>query len=124
MGRRHKAVSEALAMLAAIYARQREVEERAALLSDDDKRVLFRLWAAKAQDAKAKDRYVPSFPNYLRGLACGAIKKNGKPCRMTTLGANGRCKFHGGASTGPRTQEGRARALENLKLGRLKRGNS
>lgn len=124
MGRHYKAVSEALAMFAAISARQREAEKRAALLSDDDKRILFRQWAAKAQTAKAEGSYIPSFPNYLRGLACGAIKKNGRSCRMTTLGANGRCKFHGGASTGPRTQEGRARALENLKLGRLKRGNS
>lgn len=124
MGRHHKEVSEALAMFAAIYARQREMEERAALLPDDEKRVLFRKWAARANEAEAAGRYVPSFPRYLRGLTCGAIKKNGKPCGMTTLGANGRCKFHGGASTGPRTPEGHARALENLKLGRLKRGNS
>ncbi|WP_220445971.1 HGGxSTG domain-containing protein [Novosphingobium umbonatum] len=124
MGRHYKEVSAALAMFSAIFARQREMEERAARLSDDDRRVLFRNWAARANEAQAAGRYVPSFPQYLRGLACGAIKKNGKPCGMTTLGANGRCKFHGGASTGPRTPEGRAKALENLKLGRLKRGKS
>lgn len=124
MGRNCKEVSQALATFTAIYAQQREMEERAALLPDDDKRILFRKWAARANEAKAAGRYVPSFPSYLRGLACGAVKKNGKPCRMTTLGANGRCKFHGGASTGPRTPEGRATALENLKLGRLKRGKS
>lgn len=124
MGRHYKEVSEALAMFASIYARQREMEEHAALLPDEEKRILFRRWAARASEAQASGRYVPSFPRYLRGLACGATKKNGEPCRMTTLGANGRCKFHGGASTGPRTPEGRARALENLKLGRLKRGNS
>jgi hypothetical protein len=28
---------------------------------------------------------------------------------------NGRCRFHGGLSTGPKTAEGRARALLNLK---------
>ena len=124
MGRQYKVVSEALAMFVAIYARQREAEERAALLPDDDKRELFRRWAARAREAQASGRHIPRFPQYLRGLTCGAIKKNGKPCRMATLGANGRCKLHGGASTGPRTAEGRARALENLKLGRLKRGNS
>jgi hypothetical protein len=124
MGRHYKAVSEALAMFAAIYDRQREMNERAALLTDDDKRILFRKWATRANEAEAAGKYVPSFPRYLRGLTCCAIKKNGKPCRMTTLGANGRCKFHGGASTGPRSAEGRAKALENLKLGRLKRGNS
>lgn len=111
-------------MFAAIHDRQRDLEERAAVLPDAEKRILFREWAARANEADAAGRYVPSFPRYLRGLTCGAIKKNGKACGMTTLGANGRCKFHGGASTGPRTPEGRAKALENLKLGRLKRRNS
>ena len=124
MGRHYKVVSDALAMFAAISARQREVEERAALLPPDEKRTLFRRWAERANAAEAAGKYVPAFPRYLRGLTCGAIKKNGQPCRMKTLGANGRCKFHGGASTGPRTPEGSAKALENLKLGRLKRGNS
>jgi hypothetical protein len=124
MGRHYKEVSEALAMFASIYARQREMEEQAALLPDDEKRILFRAWWAKAEAAQAAGRYVQSCPRYLRGLTCGASKKDGKSCRSTTLRANGRCKFHGGASTGPRTPEGRARALENLKLGRFKRGNS
>ena len=124
MGRHYKVVSEALAMFAAIYDRQRAMAERAALLPDDEKRILFRQWAARASEAETAGKYAPMFPRYLRGLSCGAIKKNGKTCGMTTLGANGRCKFHGGASTGPRTPEGRARALQNLKLGRLKRGNS
>jgi len=31
---------------------------------------------------------------------------------------NGRCKFHGGMSTGPKTSEGRARALANLRQNR------
>ena len=124
MGRHYKEVSEALALFDAIYARQREWDKQDALLPDDEKRVHFRRWVARANEAEAAGRYVPSFPRYLRGLTCGAIRKNGKACGMTTLGANGRCKFHGGASTGPRTPEGRERALENLKLGRMKRGNS
>ena len=32
--------------------------------------------------------------------------------------ANGRCKLHGGMSTGPKTAEGKARALANLKQNR------
>jgi hypothetical protein len=123
MGRLHKSVAEALAMLGDYSNAQRQMEERAALLPDDEKRILFRQWAAKANAAEAAGSYVPMFPPYLRGLTCGAIKKNGKPCGMTTLGANGRCKFHGGASTGPTSPDGRAKSLENLKLGRLKRGN-
>jgi len=124
MGRHYKGVAEALAMMSAYYAEQREREARAALLPDEQKRILFRAWSDRVSAAQEAGRYVPSFPRYLRGLTCGAIKKNGKPCGMTTLGGNGRCKFHGGASTGPTSKEGRERALENLKLGRLKRGNS
>ncbi len=38
---------------------------------------------------------------------CGAhARSTGQPCRAHAL-ANGRCKNHGGLSTGPRTPEGR-----------------
>jgi len=124
MGRHSKALAEVLATFYAAAARIRQFEDWAADQPDDVRRVLFRQWAARANAAEAAGRYVPAFPRYLRGLTCGAIKKNGIPCGSATLCANGRCKFHGGASTGPRSAEGRAKALENLKLGRLKRGNS
>jgi hypothetical protein len=41
---------------------------------------------------------------------CGARTRQGQPCRMAVvvLGKR-RCKFHGGLSTGPRTEAGRAR---------------
>ena len=53
-------------------------------------------------------------------LRCGAkTKKTGKPCRARAL-ANGRCKYHGGLSTGPKTKEGKVRALANLKQFRKK----
>ena len=38
----------------------------------------------------------------------------GHPCIAKPL-ANGRCRFHGGMSTGPKTSEGRGRALANLR---------
>jgi len=38
---------------------------------------------------------------------CGAKTRKGTPCQCKPL-RNGRCKFHGGMSTGPRTREGRA----------------
>lgn len=124
MGRHSKGFAEVLATFHAASLRMRQFEDWAKVQPDDVRRILFRQWAAKANEAEAAGRYVPSFPRYLRGLVCGAIKKNGTLCGATTLCANGRCKFHGGASTGPRSPEGRAKALENLKLGRLKRGNS
>jgi hypothetical protein len=39
---------------------------------------------------------------------CGARTRKGTPCRCLAL-ANGRCKLHGGLSTGPKTAEGWAR---------------
>jgi hypothetical protein len=41
---------------------------------------------------------------------CGArSKRTGKPCRGAAM-PNGRCKVHGGKSTGPRTPEGLERS--------------
>jgi len=57
---------------------------------------------------------------------CGAKNRRGAPCQCKLLYANGRCKFHGGLSTGPRTTEGKARSLAALRQGlqawRLRRG--
>jgi hypothetical protein len=49
---------------------------------------------------------------------CGARKKGtGAPCRAPAM-SNGRCRVHGGASTGPRTPEG----LERSRKARWKHG--
>jgi hypothetical protein len=40
---------------------------------------------------------------------CGAKTRRGKACRSPAM-RNGRCRMHGGASTGPRTPEGLARS--------------
>jgi hypothetical protein len=39
---------------------------------------------------------------------CGARTRVGTPCRRWPM-PNGRCRLHGGCSTGPRTAEGLAR---------------
>ncbi|MEY6431695.1 HGGxSTG domain-containing protein [Thioalkalicoccus limnaeus] len=44
---------------------------------------------------------------------CGARTRRGTPCQCAAL-PNGRCKFHGGLSTGPRTEEGRRQSARNL----------
>ena len=42
---------------------------------------------------------------------CGArSKRTGKPCRGAAM-PNGRCKVHGGKSTGPRTPQGLERVV-------------
>jgi len=48
------------------------------------------------------------------GLRCGAKNRGGTPCKRLDIYASGRCKLHGGSSTGPTTLEGKARALRNL----------
>ncbi len=45
------------------------------------------------------------------GLMCGATsKRTGQPCRRKDLFASGRCKFHGGMSTGPKSSTGKKRS--------------
>ena len=39
---------------------------------------------------------------------CGAMTRAGTPCRSPAM-PNGRCRMHGGTSTGPRTAAGLAR---------------
>lgn len=48
-------------------------------------------------------------------VQCGARTKAGHPCRGKSEPGKRRCKWHGGRSTGPRTPEGKARALANLR---------
>jgi len=50
---------------------------------------------------------------------CGAKTRSGKPCQAAPVWdeekdrpVNGRCRLHGGASTGPRTAEGKRRVGE------------
>lgn len=109
-------------MLKHIVDLQRAWQQQAATLSDDEKRRLYRAFFLRRQQAIVEGRiYVPDRPPHLRNLTCGARTQAGNRCRMTALFGNGRCVWHGGASTGPRTAEGKARSLENLRLGRCKR---
>jgi hypothetical protein len=46
--------------------------------------------------------------DFLAAPRCGARTRTGECCRQPAM-RNGRCRMHGGLSTGPRTAEGRAR---------------
>jgi hypothetical protein len=49
--------------------------------------------------------------------ACGAFARStGRPCQAPGNGRGGRCKLHGGMSTGPRTEQGRQRLREAMRL--------
>ena len=54
------------------------------------------------------------------GERCGAKTRNGTPCQRPANKKNGRCRLHGGASSGPRTESGRARiSAANLLHGKF-----
>ena len=47
-------------------------------------------------------------------ICCGAkAKSTGRPCRIKDIYANGRCKYHGGLSTGPKTEAGKKKSAGN-----------
>ena len=50
-------------------------------------------------------------------MPCGARTRAGQQCKAPAM-TNGRCRMHGGASTGPRTPEGLAR----LRAARMRTG--
>lgn len=60
-----------------------------------------------------------SAPQPIRiSLTCGATgKRSGKPCGRRDVFSNGRCRLHGGLSTGPKTAEGLARSAANGRKG-------
>lgn len=60
-------------------------------------------------DPKSKQYIVHVSP-----ATCGAkTKSTGEPCQIKDVYSNGRCKFHGGLSTGPKTEQGKAKAAKN-----------
>jgi len=71
-------------------------------------------WQAWRANPKGRPPDDP-FPEVLRGLTCGARTRAGTPCKRTDLYRSGRCKLHGGLSTGPTSPEGKAIASRNAK---------
>lgn len=49
---------------------------------------------------------------------CGAKTRKGTSCQAPGNGKGGRCKLHGGKSSGPKTQEGKMRSLVALRANR------
>ena len=64
----------------------------------------------------AATRFGPDWP----GKRCGARTRAGSACQRPAVNKTGRCTRHGGRSTGPRTEKGRARIVAaQTKHGRL-----
>ena len=60
-------------------------------------------------------RRPPRCPPECADLRCGATTRRGTACQRKDIGAGGRCKLHGGMSTGPRTRKGKRRSALNAK---------
>lgn len=74
--------------------------------------------ATRAGAHANKSGGMPTMANQAR-VICGAKRRrDGQPCQGLSVPGKFRCKWHGGASTGPRTDEGRARSLANLRQNR------
>lgn len=80
-----------------------------------------RKFARKKASHRPNPNWSRCTPKWLRPQ-CGAKTRAGGTCRATPVWdkendrpRNGRCRMHGGLSTGARTEEGKRRALQNLK---------
>lgn len=74
-------------------------------MNDADRRTLWRHWCNHGGD----------FPPECRAMTCGARTRAGTPCKRQDLYRSGRCKLHGGLSTGPRTAKGKRLSSRNGK---------
>lgn len=60
--------------------------------------------------------HVHAYVSDAKRVRCGAKRhRDGLPCQALSVPGKKRCRFHGGMSTGPKTPEGRAKALANLR---------
>lgn len=55
--------------------------------------------------------------DFMKAPRCGAKTRKGTPCRAPAM-KNGRCRLHGGKSTGPKTTEG----IERIRQAHIKHG--
>jgi hypothetical protein len=71
--------------------------------------------STRARMGASNSGSLPAGANQAR-VICGAKRRrDGQPCQGLSVPGKRRCKWHGGASTGPRTEEGRARSIANLR---------
>lgn len=68
----------------------------------------------RPQPAPQRYEWQP-WPEHLLGIPCGATTRAGTPCKLTTIYRNGRCKLHGGKSTGAKTKAGRKRQRDGYR---------
>ncbi len=88
-------------------------------LSTEDKIELLALLQEKERRQRLRqraERKATRRKERKKRVVCGARRKtDGQPCEAKSEPDKRRCRFHGGCSTGPKTEEGKARALANLR---------
>jgi hypothetical protein len=90
--------------------RAKQVKALKAFYKDSTER--FQEWVAGGYIGRPRE-CLP-YPEFCRDMKCEAKTRSGHPCKNDgTSWANGRCKYHGGASTGPVTPEGKKRVSMN-----------
>lgn len=80
----------------------------------------FEAWLASGCDENMTPTH-PALPEELRDMRCGAKTRAGTPCQRRDLCNSGRCRLHGGMSTGPRTNIGKIRSSMNGLITKNKR---
>lgn len=87
--------------------------------TDEKRRSLTEKWQQETKAEPIKKIVMPVLPSYPPypnesiDLTCGAKTRKGTPCKRKDLYACGRCRLHGGLSTGPKTMEGKKRSSLN-----------
>jgi hypothetical protein len=74
-------------------------------------------WAAQREAWRTHTYNTAPMPDDLIDLTCGARTRAGTPCKLAALYDGGRCKWHGGCSTGPKTEAGKEQARINGRKG-------
>jgi hypothetical protein len=67
-------------------------------------------WPDNLNDLSTRLMRVPE--QHQTSARCGAMTRRGTACAAKPLAGKNRCKFHGGMSTGPRSEEGKARIAD------------
>jgi hypothetical protein len=92
------------------------------IVTENDRRKLWRQWLdatseryrawAAAGYPNPRPATIP-IPAECIDMRCGARTRAGTPCKRKDIYRSGRCKLHGGLSTGPKSEAGKAKASHN-----------
>jgi hypothetical protein len=101
-------------------------------MSIPDQRKRYQAFWRKLREIEARwekrgRTYTPRWPILaldLCGLTCSAKTQAGTPCKQRAIFKNGRCKWHGGLSTGPKTEAGKEQSRINGRKGGRPKKNS